>query len=171
MRFIVILLLYTGLNAAAQPIETTIKQQAMQMGTALCKGDRQSFSKFIPSELLKNPEDGKMILQMIDSGFSMFKSFGGEIKNISFGHPTPVIKDEKKWQSTLLQTTTIVSPFADAELQSVLLAQSIDKGRNWTFIDLSFKKVNGLKEKMPPLHINLQIPKALPPKITLKQEH
>lgn len=170
MRYLFLILICSSLTAYTQPAETTIKMQAMEMGTALYKGDSKTFSRFIPSELLQNPDDGKFILKMIDSGFSMFKSFGGEIKNLRFGHPADIIKEGRKWQSALVQTTTIVSPFADAELQSVLLAQSIDEGKNWTFIDLSFRKIKELKDKMPQVNPKLQIPKTSPPKITMKEQ-
>lgn len=170
MRYLLLILICSSLTAYSQPVETIIKQQAVQMGTALYKGDSKTFSRYIPAEVLQNPDDAKFIFQMIDSGFTMFKTFGGEIKNIRFGQPSEIVKDGKKWQSALLQTTTIVSPFADAELQSVLLAQSIDEGKNWTFIDLSFRKIKELKDKMPQVNAKLQIPKASPPKITMKEQ-
>lgn len=171
MRKILWLLLFISTQTFAQQALSTVKIQAMEMGRAMSKGDSKTFSKYLPAELLKDPEDAGVILKLIDSGFAMFKTFGGEIKKIQYGHPVEIVTDGKKWQTALIQSTTIVSPFADAEIQSVLLAQSLDEGKHWTFVDLAFNKINDLKSRMPKPLPKLVLPKALPPKITMKQQH
>lgn len=168
-QIVSLLLLLVSNVFAQEPPETILKTQAIQMGQALTKGDSKTFTRFLPKEMLKDPKDGQQILQRIDSGFSMFKAFGGEVKKISYGHPVSIIKNGKKWQSALLQTTTIVSPFADAELESVLLAQSEDGGKNWSFIDLMFQKIPEVKDRMPKPNPALALPKPAPPKITMKE--
>lgn len=171
MRLIAFILMFVTLQSYAQPNISIVKAQALEMGRAMSKGDSKTFSKYIPADLLQNPEDAKFILKMIDSGFTMFKTFGGEIKKIQFGHPSEIVSDGKKWQTAMVQSTTIVSPFADAEVQSVLLAQSIDEGKHWTFVDMSLNKINHLKSRMPKPLPKLVLPKALPPKITMKEVH
>lgn len=171
MRSILILFLCISLNVAAQPVSTIINTQALEMAKAMTKGDSKAFTRFIPADLLKDPENSKKILQLVDSGFTVFKTFGGEIKKIQFGRPAEIVKDGKKWQSALLQTTMLVSPFADAEIQSVLLAESLDEGKHWTFIDLAFQKIKELKKQMPSVLPSLILPKAAAPKITMKEIH
>ncbi len=165
----ILLIFILNLASAQTAVETIIKTQAMQMGQALAKGDSKTFGRYLPKEMLKDPKDGQQILKLIDSGFNMFKAFGGEVKKITYGHPVAIVKNGKKWQSGLLQTTTIVSPFADAELESVLLAQSEDGGKNWTFIDLMFRNIGEIKDRMPAQLPKLALPKAAPPKITMKE--
>ena len=171
IRMLTFILLFVTVQSYAQPNTSSVKAQALEMGRAMSKGDSKTFSKYIPAELLQNPEDAKFILKMIDSGFAMFKTFGGEIKKIQFGHPAEIVTDGKKWQTALVQSTTIVSPFADAEVQSILLAQSTDQGKHWTFVDMGLNKINDLKSRLPKPLPKLVLPKALPPKITMKEVH
>lgn len=156
--------------ASAQPPATVVKTQAMQMGQAMVKGDSKSFISFLPTAFSKDPKEGQKVMKLIDSGFAMFKAFGGQIKKVTYGQPSEIVRNGNTWQTALLQSTTVVSPIADAELQTVILAQSEDEGKRWTFIDLSLMKVNELKGHLPELNPKLALPRAAPPKISMKEQ-
>jgi len=73
-------------------------------------------------------------------------------------------------QSTLPQTTSVTSPFADVVFSSTLVAISRDEGKNWYFYDTNAGKLGQLKNKAPDISPELEIPKPTPPKITPKQQ-
>jgi len=154
----------------AQPMETVIKTQAIEMGRALVAGDVKTFSRFMLPELVEaGKETGKTQMTM-DSAFAVFKSFGGKVERITYGNPGKMVIYKNELQSTLPQTTEITSPFADVVLSSTLVAISRDNGKNWYFIDASAGKIEQLKTKLPNLSPELVIPEPTPPKVTMKQQ-
>ncbi len=154
----------------AQNLASVIKAQALEMGKALVAGDAATFSRYMLPELVN--EAGKIgnAHMTMDSAFAIFKSFGGNVEKITYGNPGKIVEYKNELQSTLPQTTSITSPFADVVLNSTLVAISRDNGQHWYFIDVSMGKIDQLKTKIPNLSPDLVIPPATKPEVTMKQQ-
>ena len=105
----------------------------------------------------------------MDSMFAMFKTFGGQVKKITYGNPGKIIKFNKELQTTLPQTTEVTSTLADVILTSTLVAISRDKGKNWFFVDPAMNKSEQLKGKLPPISPDLVVPPPQPKFIPKEQ--
>ena len=160
--------------AVAQPMSTVIKTQALEMGKALVSGDAKTFSKFMLPELIEAGNEARLkngqTEMSLDSVFALFKQFGGNVESITYGNPGKIVKYKNELQSTLPQTTSVTSPFADVVFSSTLVAISRDEGKNWYFYDTNAGRMGQLKNKAPDVSPELDIPKATPPKITPKQQ-
>jgi hypothetical protein len=155
--------------ASAQPAETILKSQALEMGRAMVSGNSQAFSKYMLPELVAVGGGAEKVTQMMDSMFAMFKTFGGQVKKITYGNPGKIIKFNKELQTTLPQTTEVTSSLADVILNSTLVAISRDNGKNWFFFDPSMNKSEQLKGKLPPLSPEIVVPPPQPKFIPKEQ--
>lgn len=163
-------LLLISLTGSSQPMATVVKSQALEMGNALVAGDSKQFSKYMLPEAINAGGGAEKVNLMMDSMFTMFKTFGGQVQRITYGNPGKIVKYMKELQTTLPQTTEITSPFADVVITSTLIAISRDKGKSWYFFDTSMGRAKNLKDKLPTLSPEIVVPPMQPPKITPKQE-
>ena len=154
----------------AQPLETIVKSQALEMGKAMVAGDTRTFSRYMLPELLQEGGGASKVINMMDSAMIMFKSIGGKVTRITYGNPGKVVRFRKELQTTIPQTTQITSMIADAELSSTLIAISRDQGKNWYFLDQNMSQAREIKDKLPPLSPDLVIPPPVKPRITPKQQ-
>jgi hypothetical protein len=167
-----LVLFFVLIVAAAwmQPVNTVVKSQALDMGKALVNGDSKTFSKYMLPEMLEAGGGTEKVGNMMDSMFTLFKSFGGSVKKITYGNPGKIIKFNKELQTTLPQQTEVTSPIADVVLTSTLVAISRDNGKNWYFYDTSMGKADQLKNKLPTLSPDIVIPPPVMPKIIAKEQ-
>lgn len=168
--FFVMIAVALSLVGRSQPLETTVKSQALEMGKAMVAGDTKTFSRYILPELLKEGGGAAKVINMMDSAMIMFRSIGGKVSRITYGNPGRLIKFNKELQTTIPQTTVITSMIADAELSSTLIAISRDEGKNWYFLDQNLSQARELKDKLPALSPELVIPPPAKPRITPKQQ-
>ncbi|MFN7687601.1 MAG: hypothetical protein ACK5OP_07700 [Sphingobacteriales bacterium] len=79
MKYILIFALLTSNFSllSAQPLETIIKSQTIQMGKAMVVGDTKTFSNFMLPELMAAGGGGERAMQQMDSAINLFKQFGG----------------------------------------------------------------------------------------------
>jgi hypothetical protein len=164
-----LLFVFFFLLSSAQPPETLVKSQALEMGKAMVSGDSKEFSKYMLPELVNFGGGAEKVAQMMDSMFAVFKTFGGQVKKITYGNPGKIIKYNKELQTTLPQTTEITSSLADVILTSTLVAISRDKGKNWFFFDPMMNKSDKLKGKLPPLSPEINVPPPQPKFIPKEQ--
>ena len=172
MRKAPLFLLFTFyfLLANAQPTGSVVKSQALVMGKAMVAGDTKTFTQYMLPEVLAAGGGAEKVRSMMDSMFTVFKTFGGQVSRITYGNPGKIIKYKKELQTTLPQTTEITSPFADVSMTTTLVAISRDGGKNWYFFDTQMGKANNMKDKLPPLSPEIIIPPMEQPKIVMKQE-
>lgn len=133
MRTLILLLALlpsTFSRAQSPPLPSVIKAQALTMGKALVAGDGNTFSRYMLPELVMAGGGADKSRSLMDSMFLMFRTFGGRVEKITYGNPGKIVTYSKELQTTLPQTTSITSPFADAELSSTLVAISRDGGKN-----------------------------------------
>lgn len=171
MRKLFYLLLFSFYfsSISAQPAESILKSQALEMGKAMVSGDSKEFSKYMLPELVTAGGGTEKLTQMMDSMFAMFKTFGGQVKKITYGNPGKIITFNKELQTTLPQTTEVTSTLADVILTSTLVAISRDKGKNWFFFDPAMNKAEHLKGKLPPLSPEIVVPPPQPKFIPKEQ--
>jgi hypothetical protein len=168
------LVLFLTLNSyflicLAQPKESVLKSQALDMGKAMVAGDSRSFAKYMLPELITVGGGTDKVVQMMDSMFTVLEGFGGQVKKITYGNPGKIIKFNKELQTTLPQTTEITSSIADVVLTSTLVAISRDNGKNWYFLDPSMNKAEQLKGKLPPISPEINVPPPQPKFIPKEQ--
>jgi hypothetical protein len=172
MKYILIFALLTSTFQLleAQPIETVIKSQAIQMGKAMVAGDTKTFSKFMLPELMAAGGGGEKAIKQMDSAINLFKQFGGQVSRITYGQPAKVVKYEKELQTYLPQTTELTSAIADVTFTSSIIAISRDNGKNWYFYDANMAQARDIKDKLPTLSPEIKLPPPAKPKITMKTD-
>ncbi len=172
MRYILILALLASNFSLlrAQPIETVIKTQAIEMGKAMVAGDTKKLSKFMLPELLQAGGGGEKVMQNMDSALKIFKQFGGQVTRITYGQPAKVVKFRKELQTYLPQTTELTSIIADVTFTSTIVAISRDNGKNWLFYDVNLARTKEIKDKLPPLSQEIKLPPPSQPKVVMKQD-
>jgi hypothetical protein len=104
------------------------------------------------------------------SAKDVFKQFGASVNRVVFGNPADIIKYQKTLQTTLPQTTYLKTSFADIELESTLVAISMDGGKHWYFIDTAVYRESALRKDLPDISPSLQIPPPAQPKIIPKEQ-
>lgn len=165
-----IVLSICSISAYCQPQSSIIKAQALEMTRALQARNFPSFLKFMHPKIVEMAGGSDKMIQQMDTVNAMAKKFGAEIKKITIGNPGKIISYKKELQAILPQTTEMTSAFGDLALESTLVAISADGGKTWKFIDTSVTSVKQLKQAMPELSPELQIPAPKPPKFTPREE-
>ena len=169
IRLIVVMVLGSlCCQAEAQPLGTVIKSQAIEMGRALVKGDLVTVKQYMHPKMISEAGGEQRATFLADSAMQLFKAMGGQVKQILYGNPAPVIQYKNELQTTLPQTISLVTPFADVEFHSTLVAISTDEGKHWMFIDTTVYREKDIREKLPDLSPALSIPPPQQPKITRK---
>lgn len=135
----------------------TIKTQATQMGNALIKKDFTDFARFNHPRLIEMMGGTDKMIQTMQAGSKQMEEQGVAMTNVEFGEPSPVVKNNKELQATIPQKITIKTPNGEASKPSVLIAVSMDDGKNWIFIDAGQNNLAGLRKVLPNLSDSLAI--------------
>ena len=153
-------------QAYSQNMKTTIKIQAMDMAGALVKNDFNGFIKYMPPKVIE-VAGGKQKLKLnMDSADAAMKQFNIEFKKIIIGHPGDIITYKEQLQCIVPQSTNMKTPLGEMYVETSLIAISMDKGKNWYFIDTNMYKADMLKTALPDLSPKLIIPPQKGPKFT-----
>ncbi len=160
------LLLLTVNHTVAQNLQTAIKTQAMEMSKALIKNDFTAFAEYVHPAIIEITGGRGKLKTNIDSAASAMKQFGIQFKKIFIGNPGPIINYKNQLQSVVPQSTTMQTAMGDLEVESSLIAISMDKGKKWYFIDTNTYKADQIKSALPELSPDLVIPPQKPPKFT-----
>ncbi len=169
-RTMITLLTLLSLSVLAQPISTVIKTQAIDMGRALLNHDQASFVKFLNPEMRKIAGSSDLIRQGMDSAFVLFEAMGGKVNRINYGDPSEIIPFHGQLQTTLTQSIFLSTSFAEVEVTSILLAVSLDGGKQWYFTEPNAYKAASKKFNLKPLSPKLIIPTIQQPRITPKNQ-
>ncbi|MBS1599679.1 MAG: hypothetical protein JST75_15745 [Bacteroidetes bacterium] len=149
-----------------QNLQTNIKAQAMDMARALIKNDFIAFSEFVHPSIITYTGGKEKLKANIDSAASAMKQFGVQFKKILVGNPGPIINYKDQLQSIVPQTTTMQTMMGELEVETSLIAVSMDKGKKWYFIDTNVYKADKIKTALPDLSPQLVIPPQKQPKFT-----
>ena len=152
-------------NLQAQNLGTTIKVQAMDMGSAFIKNDFSTFVKYMHPEIIAFAGGKDQMKIKMDSAYSAMKQFGVTFKRYWIGNPDKIITYKNQMQAVIPQITTLVTPFGEMTAETAMIVVSNDKGKNWWFIDTNVYRAEKLKEVLPDLSPQLVIPARKKPKL------
>jgi len=141
----------------------TIKEQANIMGQFLLKKDFNSFTKFTHPKIMEMMGGKQKMIEVMERGSKEMKAEGTDFLNVTFGKPSQIITEKNELQCTLPQTIEMKVPNGKLVYNSTLIAISIDKGRNWYFLDTSGKDIQSMKNLIQNLSKELLIPKQQQP--------
>ena len=151
--------------AKGQNLSTTIKVQAMDMGSALMKNDFETFVKYMHPNVIAYAGGKEKMKTKMDSAYSAMKLFGVSFKRYSIGSPGEIVSYKDQLQSVLPEITTIKTPLGELTVETSMIVISPDNGKNWWFIDTNVYKVDKLKNILPDISPTLVIPPQKQPKI------
>jgi hypothetical protein len=169
-NLLTISLILLTVRVDAQPMATVIKTQAIAMGRALVAHDQATFVRYMHPDMRKLAGSSEKVRQGMDSAFALFEAMGGKVNKISYGDPGEIFNFKNQLQAILPQYTSVSTSFADVELTSMLLAVSMDGGKQWYFTEPNAYRAAAKKADLPPLSPNLVIPPPAQPKITPKKQ-
>jgi hypothetical protein len=153
-----------SLVAHGQNLATTIKVQAMDMGSAFMKNDFASFSKYMHPNIIAFAGGKEKMKSKMDSAAITMKNFGINFKRYWIGNPSEIINYKNQLQSVLPVSTTIKTPLGEVIAETSMIVISMDNGKNWYFIDTNVYKVDKLKNVLPDISPKLVIPQQKKPK-------
>jgi hypothetical protein len=154
-----------SLLADGQNLSTTIKVQAMDMATALMKNDFTSFSKYMHPNIIFYAGGKEAMKSKMDSAYAAMKLFGVSFKRYWIGDPGEIINYKNQLQAILPQSTTLKTPLGELTAETFWVVISMDKGKNWYFIDTNVYKADKLKTILPDISPKLIIPPQKKPKL------
>lgn len=150
--------------ANGQNLPTTIKTQAMEMGSAFMKNDFSTFSKYMHPSIIAFAGGRDKMKSKMDSAAIAMKNFGISFKRYWIGSPSEIINYKNQLQSVLPVSTTIKTPLGEVIAETSMIVISMDNGKNWYFIDTNVYKVDKLKNVLPDISPKLVIPPQKQPK-------
>jgi len=153
-----------SLAAHGQNLATTIKVQAMDMGSAFMKNDFASFSKYMHPNIIAFAGGKEKMKSKMDSAAITMKNLGINFKRYWIGNPSEIINYKNQLQSVLPVSTTIKTPLGEVIAETSMIVISTDNGKNWYFIDTNVYKVDRLKNVLPDISPKLVIPQQKQPK-------
>jgi hypothetical protein len=160
------LIVLLAFQSMEQPIQTTIKTQALDMARSLIRNDFNAFSKYIHPAILEMAGGRENLKNNMDSANSAMKQFRVQFKKILIGNSGEVISYPNQLQCVVPENTDMLTPMGEINLETSLIAISTDQGKNLYFIDTNVYKADKLKKVLPGLSPNLVIPPQKQPEIT-----
>jgi hypothetical protein len=150
--------------SSGQNLATTIKVQAMDMGSAFMKNDFATFSKYMHPNIIAFAGGRENMKSKMDSAATAMKNFGITFKRYWIGSPSEIINYKNELQSVLPISTTIKTPLGEVIAETSMIVISTDNGKNWYFIDTNVYKLDKLKNVLPDISPKLVIPPQKQPK-------
>jgi hypothetical protein len=167
--FISVLLFYSIIILSSavkgQNLSTTIKVQAMDLGSALMKNDFETFIKYMHPNIIAYAGGKEKMKTKMDSAYSAMKLFGVSFKRYSIGSPGEIVTYKDQLQTVLPEITTIKTPMGELTVETSVIVISPDGGKSWWFIDTNVYKVDKLKGILPDISPDLVIPPQKEPKL------
>jgi hypothetical protein len=165
---IIIALLFVisiSFSASSQNHATTIKIQAMDMGSAFMKNDFTTFAKYMHPNIISFAGGEKKMKAVMDSAYATMKLFGVSFKRYWIGNPGEIISYKDQLQTVLPQSTTMKTPLGELTAETNWIVISSDNGKNWYFIDTNVYQADKIKSVLPDLSPKLVIPPRKQPKL------
>ncbi|RYD86238.1 MAG: hypothetical protein EOP50_22735 [Sphingobacteriales bacterium] len=157
-------------GASAQNLATSIKVQAMEMGSALMKNDFDAFVPFMHPSIVAYAGGKEQMKAKMDSAYAMSKRFNVSFKRYWIGDPKKIVTYKNQLQAVLPQSTTLKMVLGEVSIESSFIVISADGGKHWWFIDTNVYHADKLKDILPDLSPELVIPPRSKPKFTQAQK-
>jgi hypothetical protein len=148
-----------------QNLSTAIKVQAMDMATALMKNDFTTFSKYMHPNIVSYSGGKEKMKSKMDSAYAAMKLFGVSFKKYWIGDPSEIVSYNNQLQAVLPEITVIKTPLGELTAETSMIVISMDKGKNWYFIDTNVYRADKLKTILPDISPKLIIPPQKKPKL------
>lgn len=155
----IIMMLVAGSTMA----QSSVKQQAEEMGRALSSKDYKTFVTFSYPAIVKEMGGAQKMAAAIQQQMQSMEQTA-QIVSISFGEPSSVIREGNELQCTVPQQMTLKTAQGTLVTSSTLIAISQDEGNHWYFIDAGDRDINTVRTSLPNVSKKLVIPKPEPPK-------
>ena len=152
-------------SSYGQNLSTTIKVQAMDMGTAFMKNDFTTFSKYMHPNIIAFAGGKENMKTKMDSASAAMKLFGVSFKRYWIGTPGEIINYKGQLQAVLPVSTIIKTPLGELTAETSMIVISMDIGKNWYFIDTNVYKADKIKSILPDISPELVIPLQKKPKL------
>src|SRR5215467_13862426 len=104
--------------AKGQNLATTIKVQAMDLGSAIMKNDFETFVKYMHPNIIAYAGGNEQMKIKMDSAYSAMKLFGVVFKRYSIGSPGEIINYKDQLQAVLPEITTIKTPLGELTVET-----------------------------------------------------
>jgi hypothetical protein len=158
-------LFFAFVSAYGQNHATTIKVQAMDMGSAFMKNDFNNFVKYMHPNIIDFAGGKEKMKQGMDSVSMAMKTFGVSFKRYWIGSPGQIINYNNQLQAVLPISTTMKTLLGDLVAETSMIVISNDNGKNWWFIDTNVYKADKIKNVLPGLSPQLVIPPQKKPQL------
>ena len=155
-------------TASSQNLATTIKVQAMEMGTALVRNDFNTFVKFMHPDIITYAGGKEAMKLKMDSAFLASKRFKVSVEKYWIGSPGEIIKYKNTLQALLPQSTTLKTPLGEMIVETTMIVISPDNGKSWWFIDTNVYSLEKMKDVLPDLSPKLVVPPMKKPVLKRK---
>src|SRR5262245_10531838 len=129
IRFLFLLsAVFLSSTANGQNLSTTIKVQAMDLGSALMKNDFEAFVKYMHPNVIAYAGGKEKMKAKMDSAYAAAKLFGVSFKRYSIGSPGEIVSYKDQLQSVLPEITTIKTPMGELTVETSMIVISPDGG-------------------------------------------
>lgn len=135
--------------------------EAEKMASALIEGDFETYTNFVDAKSLEQAGGKKKFIQELKRSSKVHKQNKDKVYKISIANPSKVVECNGELQCVLKQETTMsVMGSEPITFATNLLAFSNDKGKKWTFINVSDNSIDAVKKMFPNVCDNLLLPKV-----------
>lgn len=169
MRIVKFILLFisVSINTYSQgdqeSIKLKLKTQANKGGQHLLKKNYHEFLDFMYPDAITKMGGRENIIKMIKDGQVEMEQNGTRIIGVEFGEPSEILIRDNTLQCILPQMITLQVRGGTLKSKASLFAISSDNGNNWTFLDVTGKTKEQLKQIIPIFHEGLDIPAPTDP--------
>jgi hypothetical protein len=169
MRAIKFILLFISFSTVSYSqvkqdnIALKIKTSATTMGQLLLSRNYDDFLNYMYPDAIPKMGGRENIIKMIKDGQVEMEQNGTKIISVEFGEPSEILTKNNTLQCILPQMITLQVKGGTLKSKASLFAISSDNGNNWTFLDVTRKTKEQLKQIIPIFHKGLDIPAPTDP--------
>jgi hypothetical protein len=165
MRSILSILLLLLLATVSNAQTTNVKAQAEQMGRSLLQKDYKTFVTFSYPAILTQMGGAEKMEANIARQMEGMEAGGAKIIGLTYGSPSPVVKEGKELQCTIPQHMLVQLSAGKVASSTTLIALSADEGNRWYFVDAGERDLATVRKSLPNVSKALKIVKPGPPKL------
>jgi len=143
-----------------------IKETAERTNKALLAADYATVADLTHPKLVQAMGGRPKLIATIQSTVAQMKAQGITFKSASIDNPTDAIAAKNGHLFAIVPfSISVALPFGVATQKSFLIANSIDQGRSWKFVDAGNVDPSTLKQVLPDLPPALKLPAKQDPTI------
>jgi hypothetical protein len=151
------LLILTSIISYSQTENQKLNTQLEEMKGYFLVEDYENFSKFTYPKIIEMMGGKEKFIEVTKQGMNKIKNDGFTLIDISYKNGSALLEKDGELQCSLTQIITLKTPRGKIESEYTLIAISVDKGINWTFMDTSGKTLETMLKYFPNLNENLII--------------